>query len=104
MEGIGALPMDLLQHDIEWLEVPLPRYGEICELFDQFDKFLDSHPTVGTAMNAVRGHLDAKFDGDSLTEYRAALALSARQGSAKPFNDYVDGQHYRADAHANYEG
>lgn len=95
--------MRLLDHEADELWIDHARYESICSLFDEFDAFLDKHPAVGLGMLAVREHLDARFDQESLREYRTKLVASKAHGRPELFAKYIEGEHYAADAHANYE-
>jgi hypothetical protein len=102
-EGIGALPMDLLDSAFDFRMVPLPKYEEICALLDEVDQYLDAHPELGYGMMAVRSGLDARFDPDSLREYRQVMERSDMSGDRSIFENYVQGMLRKEDMYDNYE-
>lgn len=104
MEGIGALPMDLLDYEFDRGLIPTPRYEDICGLFDEVDGYLDAHPRIKFGMLAAKMSSDVKFDPESLKEYREAITRSESAGTMTPFEQYLRTEEYAHDRYVNYEG
>lgn len=103
-EGIGALPMDLLDHNFKFFaDVPSTDYSKACVLFDRTDALFREHSRIGCWMIAIDAGLDPAFDPQSLQEYRQAMASSIKSGEYDDFQRYVDGEIEAFDARMNYE-
>lgn len=102
-EGIGALPLELLNHDSESSVIALTDYQNICSLVDEVDGYFDGHPQVGYGMIAARRGLDPKFDPDSLQEYRGMMQRAAAASDRSVFERYLEGLLQLEDMHTNYE-
>ena len=102
-EGVGALPVELLDHDSDASEIASSDYRDICSLLDEMDNYFDQHAQVGYGMIAARRGLDSRFDADSLREYRAVMLRAAAAKDRSIFERYVDGLLQLDDMHTNYE-
>lgn len=100
MPVVGAIPLYLsgAHQSIHYSLFPLMRtsFEEICELFDEFDKYLRSG-ALKYAMKYVEAGLDSAFDEKSLRKYKEAMK------SSKSFKDFIEHQSYLTDMYVNMD-
>lgn len=98
---VGALPAYVLRKDRHVVQIGIfgiaqDRFEDICEKFDDADKFIMS-ARRGMPFMAIKGGLDVSCSRDSIREYQLAMS------SKKMFEHFMDYRTYISDTHANMD-
>ena len=101
MEQIGAIPMTLTKtnQQLKYFfgsTAPLT-FKEVCNCFDDLDKFLNQHKQTKFGMQFIKTGLPVAFDESTRGLYRSAMATK------KHFNEFIGYISYQYDNSANMD-